>query len=207
MMILKVNIKPLLFVFLLQIIAVACNNKKHHDKEKPTKVDFRMDDDEAADRDSHENPSNTIRYKNLGQMAMKFAIPKTSIAAKKKPIQADIRKEIEDKIGNAYPNIDSLTLIHYATIPKFADYYEYSAMNTTGEKVYIFGIKHKDSSLVLNAFSSETKLSTESRYELDKNTLWVYKQSNYRNETIAIAYTLEINRIYFGRDDGFSSWE
>lgn len=148
-----------------------------------------------------------IKYEDIGPVIIKFSVPKESIVNDGDSLPSNTGETIVTEINNKYKNLDSLKLIHYLHINNTLKYYEYTAKNGKGEVVNLFGAKHNDSNLVLNAFSSETKLSTESRYELDKNTLWVYKQSNYRDETVSISYTLEINRIYFGRDDGFSSWE
>lgn len=132
---------------------------------------------------------------------IKFDIPKHKIAGINM-CNGDLDL-IQNFIKEQYPLLEDVQMIHAQQLNDTIGYYE-----CTGriEKQYCTLFVFKNAERIrVNGIKSNVVSERESRYEVESSQISIYKQIG--KLTLNVSYQFNIDRIYYVRDDGFSSWE
>ena len=147
--------------------------------------------------------SDIVHFDNMVTI-ITYDIPPNNIIDERIPLIK--RHTIEEKVKQEYPGINHLDLIHCMSINDTVRYYEFFSQSGQGPlNLFVF---EKNKQIVINAFRSDVKPDSDSRFKNDTNQVYVFKKYLINNSqfVVCIWFHYKDNKIYFSHDDKHSTW-
>jgi hypothetical protein len=148
------------------------------------------------------------RYEIIGinkmPVVIKFTIPPNYIVNTQ--VNSDQEYQIRSKVLKQYPGISNMQLQLHSNISGI-EYYDYTG-ELVDEKVNVFVFDSRGD-LAIRVFKSEIPPDIETRYQLDRDGLRIYKRlptGKPANIAVKVFYQFKDESISFYHDDGFSIW-